>query len=96
MQRFELPNRGRLYTWTTQEFLPKLPYLGPETPDDFRPWAVGYVQLGDELRVEGRLFDVDLTDIRFDMELEVVVRPFRADGDGDEVFTFGFSPVAAA
>lgn len=92
----ELPRTGTLYTWTTQEFLPKLPYRGPETPQTFEPWAVGYVELGDQLRVEGRLYDVDLEKLEFGMPFEVVVRPFRIDEDGTEVYTFGFAPVTGA
>jgi len=44
------------------------------------------------LRVEGRLYDVDLKDLRFGMEFEVVVRPFRVAEDGTVVYTFGFAP----
>lgn len=94
MENLELPTRGPLYTWTTQEFLPKEPYIGPETAKTFEPWAVGYVELGGQLRVEGRLFDVDLADLDFGMEFEVVVRPFRITDDGTEVYTFGFAPVS--
>ena len=96
MESVELPARGTLYTWTTQEFLPKLPYLGPETPQTFEPWAVGYVELDGQLRVEGRLYDVDPEDLRFGMEFEVVVRPFRTTEDGSEVHTFGFAPSSPA
>lgn len=96
METIELPARGRLYTWTTQEFLPKEPYAGPETPETFRPWAVGYVELGDMLRVEGRLYDVDIDKLDFGMDLEVVVRPFTVAEDGTEIFTFGFAPAGAA
>jgi uncharacterized OB-fold protein len=92
MEHAELPSRGTLYTWTTQEFLPKRPYLGPETPETFVPWPVGYVELGGLLRVEGRLYDVDPAELRFGMEFEVVVRLFRVTGDGVEVCTFGFAP----
>jgi uncharacterized OB-fold protein len=92
MESVELPTRGRLYTWTTQEFLPKEPYAGPETPKTFVPWAVGYVELAGQLRVEGRLFDVDLEKLEFGMELEVAVRPFTVTEDGTEVYTFGFIP----
>ena len=46
---------GRLWAWTTQEFPPPSPpYTGP-TGDDFVPYGVGYVELGDEVRVETRL-----------------------------------------
>jgi uncharacterized OB-fold protein len=96
MESEELPRRGTLYTWTTQEFLPKLPYLGSETAQDFEPWAVGYVELGGQLRVEGRLYDVDIEKLDFGMELEVVVRPFRVAEDGAEIYTFGFAPTSSA
>jgi uncharacterized protein len=92
MESVELPSRGTLYTWTTQEFLPKPPYLGPETPQTFEPWAVGYVELPCGLRVEGRLYDVNPQDLRFGMEFEVVVRPFRVTEDGTQVWCFGFVP----
>ncbi len=94
MEPVELPARGTLYTWTTQEFLPKLPYLGPETPQTFEPWAVGYVELDGQLRVEGRLYDVDPKELRFGMEFDVVVRLFRITEDGTEVYTYGFAPAA--
>jgi uncharacterized OB-fold protein len=96
LQPAELPARGTLYTWTTQEFLPKLPYRGPETPETFEPWAVGYVELGEALRVEGRLYDVDPGELRFGMEFDVVVRPFRVAEDGTEIYTFGFAPAGTA
>src|ERR1700674_3015856 len=49
-----LPRRGTLVAWTTQGFVPKLPYAGSETADTFTPFGVGLVQLGDVVRVEGR------------------------------------------
>ena len=50
-----LPRRGWLWAWTTQHYPPPSPpYTGP-TGADFAPFAVGYVELGDEVRVETRL-----------------------------------------
>jgi uncharacterized OB-fold protein len=87
-----LPRQGRLWAWTTQEFPPPSPpYAGP-TGDAFVPYGVGYVQLGDEVRVEARLTQADGLSIGMDMELVLV--PFRIDGDGNEVVTFAFRPVA--
>ena len=88
-----LPRRGSLWTFTTQEFLPKEPYAGGETTETFRPFGVGLVQLGDEVRVEGRLTESDVTKLRIDMEVELVIVPFRVDDDGNEVMTFAFAPV---
>ena len=54
MTDFLLPRSGTLVAWTTQGFPPGAPYAGP-TGDDFVPFGVGLVQLGDVIRVEGRL-----------------------------------------
>jgi len=90
MEQHLLPRRGRLWAWTTQEFPPPPPYAGP-TGDAFVPFGVGYVELGDEVRVEARLTETEGLEIGMDMELEVV--PFRTDDDGNEVVTFAFRPV---
>jgi uncharacterized OB-fold protein len=93
MQRHLLPTRGTLWTWTTQEFLPKEPYAGGETLETFRPFGIGLVQLGDEVRVEGRLTESDPAKLRFGMEVELRVIPFRVEPDGTEVLTYAFAPV---
>jgi uncharacterized OB-fold protein len=100
MTEHRLPRRGRLWTWTTQGFLPKEPYAGGETPETFRPYGVGVVELGDEVRVEGRLTEADPERLEIGMEMEVVVVPFRneegVDGEDDrEVMVFAFAPVAS-
>ena len=47
-----LARRGTLWTLTTQDFLPKEPYAGPETEDDFAGFLLGYVELPDGVIVE--------------------------------------------
>lgn len=94
MAEHQLPSRGRLWAWTTQEFPPPSPpYAGP-TGAAFVPFGVGYVQLGDEVRVESRL--TQMSDLRIGMEMELVLVPFRIDAEGNEVVTFAFQPAAAA
>jgi uncharacterized OB-fold protein len=88
-----LPERGTLVAWTTQGFVPKLPYAGRETADNFAPFGVGLVQLGDVVRVEARLTENDPAKLRFGMEVELAIVPFYTNDDGDEVMTFAFSPV---
>jgi len=95
MERHLLPRRGTLWTWTTQEFLPKEPYASGETIETFKPYGVGLVQLGDEVRVEGRLTESDPAKLAFDMAVELVIVPFRIDEDGTEVVTYAFAPVIA-
>jgi uncharacterized OB-fold protein len=74
-------------------FPPKEPYASGETPETFRPYGVGLVQLGDEVRVEGRLTESDPARLAFGMEVELVVVPFRVEEDGTEVVTYAFRPV---
>jgi uncharacterized OB-fold protein len=93
MVRQTLARRGTLVTWTTQEFLPKEPYASGETDETFRPFGVGLVELGNEVRVEARLTTCDPASLRFGMDVELVIVPFRVDADGTEVVTFAFAPV---
>jgi uncharacterized OB-fold protein len=87
-----LPRHGRLWAWTTQEFPPPSPpYTGP-VGDDFVPYGVGYVALGDEVRVEARLTETE--GLENGMAMELVLVPFRTDDAGNEVVTFAFRPVA--
>ena len=88
-----LPRRGTLWTFTTQEFLPKEPYASGETMETFRPYGVGMVQLADEVRVEGRLTEGDASKLRIGMDVELVIIPFRTDPDGTEIMTYAFQPV---
>lgn len=92
MSEVELPRRGTLVAWTTQNFPPIVPYAGSDDPEDFEPFGVGLVQLGDVVRVEGRLTEHDPGRLRFGMDVELVVVPFYVDDDGDEIMTFAFAP----
>jgi uncharacterized OB-fold protein len=88
-----LPRRGTLWSWTTQDFLPKEPYAGGETPETFKPFGVGLVQLDDVVRVEARLTESDPAKLTFGMDVELTLVPFRIEDDGTEVLTFAFRPI---
>jgi uncharacterized OB-fold protein len=95
MAATELGPQGTLWTWTSQDFLPKAPYAGPETDADFAGYLVGYVELPEGVRVVTRLLDVDRADVQIGMELELRLFPFTVDADGTEVVAYGFGPVGA-
>ena len=81
-----LPERGTLWTWTTQGFEPKSP---PYLPNgDFVPFAVGYVEFDGFLRVEGRLTESDPERLRIGMPIRVV--PFEHAG----IESYAFAPEA--
>jgi uncharacterized OB-fold protein len=99
MEEHLLARRGRLWAWTTQSFPPPSPpYSGPKGKD-FVPFGVGYVELGDEVKVESRLTESDPERLEAGMEMELVVVPYRTDDDGNgkttEVVTFAFQPITA-
>ncbi|GAB2659223.1 Zn-ribbon domain-containing OB-fold protein [Nocardia goodfellowii] len=88
-----LPRRGTLIAWTTQGFVPKLPYAGQETAESFEPFGVGLVQLENEVRVETRLTEADPDKLRTGMAVELTFVPLYAEADGTEVMTVAFAPV---
>ncbi len=90
----ELSRRGRLWTWTVQNFLPPVPYAGEAA--EFTPYGVGYIELPEGLRVESRLTENDPARLEIGMEMELVIERFADDGNGGELVTFAFAPVDGA
>ncbi|MEX2269245.1 MAG: OB-fold domain-containing protein [Acidimicrobiia bacterium] len=95
MDEHLLAPRGTLFTFTTQGFLPKEPYTGPETEEDFTGYALGYVELPGEVMVETRITEADVSRLAIGMEMELVIVPFRTEPDGTQVTTFAFQPVGS-
>jgi uncharacterized protein len=86
----ELADHGTVWTWTSQEFRPPSPpYTGPET---FERYYVGFVELADELYVEGRLTGFDGRAPEIGEGVELVMIPFRLDEAGDEAVIHAFAP----
>lgn len=90
-ETIELSRRGRLWTWTVQNFVPPLPYAGD--PAEFTPYGVGYIELPEGVRVEARLTENDPDRLKIGMEMELVIERFKDDDEGRELMTFAFSPV---
>ncbi len=85
-----LPTRGTLWAYTIQGFPPKTPYLNADERP-FRPYAVGYVNLGDEILVESRLIADDVDSLEVGDALQLILEPIRTGDDG-AVYTFAFTP----
>jgi uncharacterized protein len=89
MEEVELPTRGVIWSCTVQGFPPgSPPYAGP-VGEAFRPYGVGYVDLG-EVIVASWLVADDPATLRVGQPVRLVVEPF-----GDAV-TYAFAPDAAA
>lgn len=94
VKTIEMSRRGILWTWTIQSFMPnKPPYTGPETPETFKPFGVGYVELPGETRVEARLACRDLGKLRIGMDMELAVEKYTEDAEGNQVMAYFFRPV---
>jgi uncharacterized OB-fold protein len=88
-----LPDRGTLWTFTTQDFRPPSPpYDGSDTAETFRPYAVGYVELAGQVMVEARLTEPDPARLAIGQPMRLVIVPYAVGADGADVMTFAFAP----
>jgi uncharacterized OB-fold protein len=84
---------GTLWSYTIQRFRPKTPpYAGPE---EFTPWALGYVDLPGEVIVQARLVNVAFADIRIGMPLALTKVALDAAAD-DPLWLPAFAPLEQA
>ena len=90
-----LPDRGTLWTFTTQDFRPPSPpYDGADTAQTFRPYALGYVELAGEVMVEARLTEPDPARLAIGQPMQLAIVPYSVTQDGVEIMTFAFAPVS--
>ena len=83
-----LPATGSVWSWTVQRIRPKPPYRGPE---DFEPFAVGYIDVGPVL-VESRLAGLAVDEWRIGDPVTLVVDEGGPDGDGPSFVFAGGAP----
>lgn len=88
-----LAKSGRLWTWTTQEFLPKPPYAVARSPEEFVPFKLGYVELPGEVLVESRINASEQQALAIGMPMRLTFEPLFIDAAGVEVMSFAFEPV---
>lgn len=89
----ELERRGKVWTFTIQNFLPnRPPYEGPETPETFKPYGVGYIELADQTRVEARIQTDDISKLHIGQDVELVVEKY-IERDGKDIISYFFKPV---
>ena len=90
-KRIELPPSGTLWTYTIQRIPPKNPpFVGINSPEEYQPFAVGYVRLGDEAMIEGRIAG-DPERLEIGMPMDCVAMSFPT-ANGSEMTTYAFAP----
>jgi hypothetical protein len=88
----QLAPRGTLWSFTIQRFRPKSPpYAGADDERSFRPFALGYIELPDQVIVESRIETTDFGALRIGMPMRLALRPFARQG-ADDAMCFVFEP----
>jgi uncharacterized OB-fold protein len=91
IEPLELSTEGALFTFTTQEFAPPLPYKGKRAPDEFRPYVIGYVELAEGLLVETLIVGATASDLRIGQPMVSTTTTLET-ADGQSFLTFAFRP----
>ncbi|MDT5066814.1 MAG: uncharacterized protein QOK02_2969 [Mycobacterium sp.] len=91
IEPLELATEGTLYTFTTQEFAPPLPYKGSRDPKVFKPYVVGFVELEDGLLVESLIIGAAAGDLRIGQRLVSATTTLETEA-GESLLTFAFRP----
>ena len=68
---------------------PPVYYKGPV------PYAFGYVELPDGVRVETLFSDGDPEALKIGMDVELVIEKLHGDDEGNEIMAYKFRPVKA-
>jgi uncharacterized protein len=95
IEQIRLAPRGTLWTWTSQDFPVKRPYLGADA-GTFEPYLLGYVDLPDGVKVEARLVDCQPDELRIGQPMELATFVLPSTSDRGDVLGFAFRPTAEA
>jgi uncharacterized OB-fold protein len=90
IEAIELSTEGTLYTYTTQEFPPPLPYKGNRDPKVFQPYVVGFVELAEGVLVETLIVGA-AGELHIGQPLVSTTTTLQP-AEGDPVLTFAFRP----
>lgn len=89
VEEIKLSRRGKIYSVTVVMQQPRPYYKGPV------PYALGFVELPEGVRVETLFTDCDPEILEVDMEVELVIEKLYVDDEGSELITYNFRPVPA-
>ena len=87
VEEVKLSRRGEIYTVTVVTQQPPLYYKGPV------PYALGYVELLEGVRVETLFTDSDPDTLEIGMDVELVIEKLYDDDEGNELITYKFRPI---
>lgn len=89
VEEVHLSQRGSLYSYTIQHYSPPPPFR----MEPMAPYAVGLVELPEEIRVLGMITGVDFEGLRIGMDMELTCEKIYEDENGNDVVTYKFRPL---
>jgi uncharacterized OB-fold protein len=90
MNDAEFGPRGTLWSLAIQNYQPPPPVLSPEP---YRPYAVGLVDMPGGLRVLGRIATGDPMAVEVGCEVELVIEPLARSEAGEDIVSWQFKPL---
>ncbi len=90
--KVELAPEGALWSYTIQRFPPKPPFIGDA--QNFKPYAVGYVELPGQVIVESRIKAENFNALKIGMKMRITTEAFAKTSDGADIITYAFEPAA--
>lgn len=86
-KEINLGPKGKIYSYTVVMQRPPLYYKAEV------PYAIGFVELPEGIRVETLFTGGNLDDLKVGMEVEILVDKLHDEEDGTEVYCYKFKPV---
>ena len=87
LEEIELSRRGKISSFSVVMQRPTRYYLGDA------PYAYGYVDLPDGVRVETLFTGCDFETLKIGMQVELLIEKLGDDEQGNEIITYKFRPV---
>lgn len=87
LKEIKLSRKGKIYSFTVVMQKPPEYYKGPV------PYAEGFVELPEGVRVETLFTDCNFDDLKIGMDAEMVIERLHEDEEGNEIMAFKFRPI---
>lgn len=84
MEKVRLSNQGKLYSYSIVHVAPK--QFSP-------PYAIGYVDFPEGVRVLGQLTTRDPNELQLDMDVQTLLGKICVDEQGNEIVSYKFKPL---
>lgn len=93
VERIHLKREGKLWAYTVQRFPPGPPFVGVRDAAEFKPFAIGYVELENEIIVESHIVVDDFSLLSVGMPMTLTTTIIPGGDDREDVRMFAFKPV---